>query len=416
MEDYIMKLYISQNIKKFRQNKSMTQEELAESLGVSFQSVSRWENGLSYPDIELIPEIAAFFEVSTDVLMGVDKAMLDQHLENDKKKMRMDPFDTVEERLAFLEETHRKYPHDAEILINLIHTLSLRPERCEEMRKKIRQYLGHPQAQKVYIDQAIRLLIASEDEKALPELLNHYATEENMSRTALLKYRAGYQKDLDAYKKYKQLHHLEMIYGILNDIHPYSFPPRFLYGGNTENSAKRALAVLNMLTNTENKNLITGDGEPDLWYGNRLVYGFQLAGNYALDGRKEDALATIKSLVDLAEKFYSLPEGTVLTYRTPDLSELCETFHYGVRNPDDVEDFSENLHRCVRSDETFYGVDLMYSRTEEEAEFDHHVECAAWDIVPLLDTEEWACFDRIRNDAKFKECVRRMKQYVKTGG
>ena len=42
-----MKLYISENIKKLRQSKGMTQEELAEQLGVSFQSVSRWENGVS---------------------------------------------------------------------------------------------------------------------------------------------------------------------------------------------------------------------------------------------------------------------------------------------------------------------------------------------------------------------------------
>ena len=96
-----MKLYISQNIKKLRQSRSLTQEELAERLGVSYQSVSRWETGLSYPDIELIPEIAAFFEVSTDVLMGVEKATAEQNLASDLKKVRMDVFDTKEERLAF---------------------------------------------------------------------------------------------------------------------------------------------------------------------------------------------------------------------------------------------------------------------------------------------------------------------------
>ena len=42
-----MKLYISQNIKKLRQSRSLTQEELAERLGVSYQSVSRWETGIS---------------------------------------------------------------------------------------------------------------------------------------------------------------------------------------------------------------------------------------------------------------------------------------------------------------------------------------------------------------------------------
>ena len=71
-----MKLYLAQNIKKYRQARGLTQEELAEHLGVSFQSVSRWENALSYPDIELIPEIAAFFAVSTDVLLPVVSVVL----------------------------------------------------------------------------------------------------------------------------------------------------------------------------------------------------------------------------------------------------------------------------------------------------------------------------------------------------
>ena len=75
-----MKLYIADSIKHLRQSMGLTQEQLAERLGVSYQSVSRWEGGSSYPDIELIPEIAAFFEVSTDVLMGVEKATMEKKL------------------------------------------------------------------------------------------------------------------------------------------------------------------------------------------------------------------------------------------------------------------------------------------------------------------------------------------------
>lgn len=50
----------------------MTQEDVASALGVTYQSVSRWENGLSYPDIELLPSIAALFDVSLDMLFGTD--------------------------------------------------------------------------------------------------------------------------------------------------------------------------------------------------------------------------------------------------------------------------------------------------------------------------------------------------------
>ena len=69
-----MKLNIGETIKRMRKEREVTQEEFAELLGVSCQSVSRWENNACYPDIELIPTIAGFFGISTDKLMGIDEA------------------------------------------------------------------------------------------------------------------------------------------------------------------------------------------------------------------------------------------------------------------------------------------------------------------------------------------------------
>ena len=68
-----MKLNIGETIKKLRKEREITQEEFAEVLGVSCQSVSRWENENCYPDIELIPTIADFFGISTDRLLSVDE-------------------------------------------------------------------------------------------------------------------------------------------------------------------------------------------------------------------------------------------------------------------------------------------------------------------------------------------------------
>jgi len=59
-------------IKKLRRERDITQEKFAEYLNISPQAVSRWENGAAYPDITTIPAIARFFDVSTDLLLGVD--------------------------------------------------------------------------------------------------------------------------------------------------------------------------------------------------------------------------------------------------------------------------------------------------------------------------------------------------------
>ena len=69
-----MKLSIGKNIREYRRKNDMTQEELADRLGVSYQSVSRWENGLTYPDIEFLPAIAEMLSCSVDQLMGIPDA------------------------------------------------------------------------------------------------------------------------------------------------------------------------------------------------------------------------------------------------------------------------------------------------------------------------------------------------------
>ena len=49
-----MKISLSENISKYRKNNKMTQEDLAEALGVTFAAVSKWERGVATPDLELI--------------------------------------------------------------------------------------------------------------------------------------------------------------------------------------------------------------------------------------------------------------------------------------------------------------------------------------------------------------------------
>jgi len=63
-----MKPNIGENIKKLRNEKQVTQEQLAEHLCISYQAVSKWENSVTTPDIFLLPTIAEYFEVPIDEL------------------------------------------------------------------------------------------------------------------------------------------------------------------------------------------------------------------------------------------------------------------------------------------------------------------------------------------------------------
>ena len=69
-----MKLNIGENIRRLRRAADMTQEQLADKLGVAYQSVSRWENGTTYPDMEFLPVLAGIFGVTVDELIGMEES------------------------------------------------------------------------------------------------------------------------------------------------------------------------------------------------------------------------------------------------------------------------------------------------------------------------------------------------------
>jgi len=66
-------MYIAESIKTLRKKNDWTQEEMAEAVGVSPQSVSKWERGETYPDITLLPSLANLFKVTVDELIGMEK-------------------------------------------------------------------------------------------------------------------------------------------------------------------------------------------------------------------------------------------------------------------------------------------------------------------------------------------------------
>ena len=113
-------LYLGTNIKEYRLKKGYTQEQLAYELGVSSQTVSRWENGVTYPDIVMLPIIAELFETSIDKLMGYAKEC--------SVKEREDFFAEVKQ-LEFSEtvlrhrEMIQKYPNDTYLQFSLANHL-----------------------------------------------------------------------------------------------------------------------------------------------------------------------------------------------------------------------------------------------------------------------------------------------------
>lgn len=119
-----MQLNIGENIKRFRKERNITQEELSEILGVSFQSVSRWENGTCYPDLELLPTIAEFFRITVDSLLGVNEV-----IEQKNVKKYLDEFQkaisvgNIDKCIEIARQGVAEYPNNYKLLNALMYAL-----------------------------------------------------------------------------------------------------------------------------------------------------------------------------------------------------------------------------------------------------------------------------------------------------
>lgn len=118
-----MNIRIGEKIRALRKQKNISQEVLAQYLGVSFQAVSKWENGDNLPDVVMIPAIASFFEVSTDELFDFNRLETEQKIQ----QMCWDIGDWRNDRPEEAEKAYRdllkQYPGNEIILCNLLYVL-----------------------------------------------------------------------------------------------------------------------------------------------------------------------------------------------------------------------------------------------------------------------------------------------------
>ncbi len=110
-------MHIANIIRQNRRAKDMTQENLAEILGVSVSAVSLWESGKTMPDIALLPALCSVLSVSADTLLGIDLDRKDEEIaEILEESNKVGSRGYMEESIAILEEGLKRYP-DSWVLI-----------------------------------------------------------------------------------------------------------------------------------------------------------------------------------------------------------------------------------------------------------------------------------------------------------
>ena len=119
-----MEQIFSQTIKGLRKERGITQEELAIYLGISVQSVSKWERGDGMPDISLLPHIAAFYDTTVDYLLGCDAVRTEKNIQVFKEQAQaLINKGKRRESLELCRQYQQRYPHNETVLNRLMHDL-----------------------------------------------------------------------------------------------------------------------------------------------------------------------------------------------------------------------------------------------------------------------------------------------------
>ena len=153
---------IGKNIIKFRRSKGITQDELASYIGVSKSSVSKWENSITYPDIVLLPQLAALFNISLDELMGYEPQLIKEdiqkiYFELAQEFAQNDPNEVLEKCEVIYLNHYILFENKDEIL-----------NRARELCIRIREESDNPQLIKDAISlESLSLIMANKPSEVL---------------------------------------------------------------------------------------------------------------------------------------------------------------------------------------------------------------------------------------------------------
>ncbi len=408
-----MKLEIGANIRALRRKHHITQEQLADKLGVSYQSVSRWENDTCYPDMELLPALARIFSVSVDRLLGVSEE------DNNDRVMEMlrrftkaasDPMD-LETMISLIIALRRDYPDCLAIVqlfdISVQMELYRVPAVLDELRLTAEELITNTTDVWLH-DQVITCMARIEDDAHIEEFLRKNASASDLSRNVLLQGRYVARGEYDKLEQVRQSNlcaRLDQLFdSSLQGWHNIGEPAdlrHLLYVNDT------LLDLLHHVCNCDPSPAypISGNGEVDFWVEHRLWMGFRRACYMAALGEKEQAYLILEDTVSLLEKAMAQPGGTVLRCSSPSLDQMTwisDECWLACDEEDPIQwtesgrssEDSHELARYIHREGTCY---MLFP---------------SWFYRVLAVREGWEWFDSIRHTPKYLEYVMRLEALV----
>lgn len=408
-----MKLNIGDNIRKYRKQTDMTQEQLADKLGTTYQSVSRWENGTTYPDMELLPVLAKMFNVSVDELLGIP----------DKKKE-----EAAVETFTKLAQTCAEKPVDTEKVIGLIQDIRMNyldgenlwhfwliennnvyrmPELLPEVRLTVETILESDldMQQK---NRAISFWAEIEDDEHIKKFLEKYASERDLTKDRLCSHRFRIRNEWEKDEPLRQLFLFQNIKELVgNGVLCYSLNQL----GTIQNLRATNDFQLNLLHSLcgqipDENHPISANGEIDIWIYDRLWLGFHRACYFAASHDTEMTFIILNDVVLMMETVMKIAAPTELHCTSPWLEQFVWTAHESWLGPSCSQLLTTDEERCIviqRSmNEQCYVIFPSYFQ-----------DILNYRVSPAY-PKVWHGFDSIRDDARYQGYIDRINALIVT--
>ncbi|MBQ3093593.1 MAG: helix-turn-helix transcriptional regulator, partial [Clostridia bacterium] len=324
---------IGEIIRTLRLQHKWTQEQLADRLGVSYQSVSRWENHITYPDIEYLPALARCFSVSVDALFGGEDVKKEEEL-NAAVHGIVEMVEDDRDRLLDLIRTCRREEHNNALFADICEALRYSPlcanaDVLSELRKSAELFF-ETCADRTLRAQTLLYYACLEEENHVEALLEHYSSEQITSKDYLLKERYLFRDEFDRFDTARQRYfHKQLCHLIDGDISLWrnSAAPMTVEHSLYENRAKLALLHSLCEETPTDTHPITCGNVPDVFVGQRIYVGLRQACALIANHEIENAYAVLEDVISLMEDVWAMADGAKLHCSSPSLNTLAVTVH-----------------------------------------------------------------------------------------
>lgn len=312
-----MELTLADNIRSYRKQQKMTQEQLAEVLGVTTGAVYKWESGLSVPELNLIIEMADFFDISVDALLGF--RIKDNRFESSLERLNSLLKERDPSALTEAQKLLKKYPNSFDIVLSCASafmTFGVEKHNTDDLQRAIElleQSLllisqnTDPTINEftIYGQIGSAHFIMGEQEKGLDILKSHNAG--GMFNCTIGAAMAVYLNDSDDADQYLSASLIDSLSTLYNTVLGYAF----IYSSRKDYQQEREIISwgLNLLLG------LTVTDVPNYFDKMQAVLYIVLA-HAQLNGKEaRDALSSLEKAYEHVKRFDSAPDYSSLPIR-----------------------------------------------------------------------------------------------------